>query len=384
MSEDTPRFQPLGRYESPSLPPEKAAKRMLDRVRGLILPSETPPVIDASDLDRVGRRELDEIAAPPACGPLLESLTATFGAWLADPERGSPLQLVVLPPCDEGGLLAAWGREQGLEILAPPSRGALTGRAAAKVPDLSGPGVLMIPALEAWFLRTNGGLAPVRALLAALARTDRRCIVGCNSWAWRYLCKSTDADALLPAGLTFRAFDGPRLQRWFGDLSEDMDEVASRFRLSRTGTDVFADETVGRQNYFVQLAAQSLGIPWIAWAMWRDAIRDAPDADDLPDLDDLPDDDGHTYWIASPETFVLPVDREEDVILTLHALLLHGRLTPEELVRVLPTVGDRNTVPALLKARLIRRADGALRCNPVAYPSVRSALSDAGVNLDRL
>ena len=106
--------------------------------------------------------------------------------------------------------------------------------------------MLVLPALEAWFLRTSGGLDAVRDLLGALSRTERRCVVGCNSWAWSYLCKAADAQSFLPPALTFQAFGADELRRWFGAMSPARGRA--RFRISATGAGLFAEPGDGSQE----------------------------------------------------------------------------------------------------------------------------------------
>lgn len=111
------------------------------------------PLIAQDQLRKATRNLLDEVVAPPACGPLLRQLDATLGTWSQPPKPPSWLQLIVLPPCDENGVLEAWAREHGYAVLDRPARSDLLSREAPEPADLAGSGVLVIPRLEAWFLR---------------------------------------------------------------------------------------------------------------------------------------------------------------------------------------------------------------------------------------
>ena len=390
MTDDAePRqFRPLGTYRWPALPADETVKRWWTLLRDVFrkAPEDEPFVADSA-LDRLGTRMLDRIAPPPACGPLMEELTASLADWLDRPASGDRLRLIVMQPCDEADTLKVWAEDRGLTVLAPPDRDAdipvniLAGTAKED-------GVLVIPALERWFLRHADGLGAVRGLLDAISKSDRPCLVGCNSWAWTYLSKSCAAQSFLPQGLTFQAFDGDALQDWFRRLSTDEGSIPARFRVSSTGTDLF-DADTERSDYFTRLAALSLGIPWVAWRMWRDAMRDLPD----PELDETDVPEGasekdpaprteKTFWLTEPDTFTLPVSAGEMTLLTLQTLLIHGPMTAEDLFRTLPAVEDRHTVAALLKAGMLKQDGERVACNPAAYPAIRAALSDAGFNMD--
>ncbi len=375
------RFQPLGDYDWPALPAEDTVARWWDRVRDAFRDEDpdAPFVADAA-LDRFAGDRLDRIAPPPACGPLLEDMTATLQDWLAQPNGGDTVRLIVMPPCEGAHILALWAGAQGLEVLNCPERG---DAGHATLLSRSDHGPLVIPALETWFLRTADGLAGVRALLDAVSRTDRRCVIGCNSWAWRYLCKAADAQAFLPKGLTFQAFDGARLQGWFRELTSSGEAAGARFRVSSSGTDLFGAAENGSADYFTRLAALSLGIPWVAWRMWRNAMRTRPDPE-VEDKAETAEPGRRTIWLTRPDTFAMPPNAGEMTLLTLQSLLIHGALSPEDLARTLPGGATRASVPALLKAQMLVLSGTDLRCNPAAYPAIRTALSDAGFNMDEL
>ena len=91
-----------------------------------------------------------------------------------------------------------------------------------------------------------------------------------------------------------------------------------------------------------------------------------------------------TYWLTRPDSFALPRGAGEAALLTLQSLLVHGPLEEDALARTLPGPAARHAVPALLQAEMLVREGATLRVNPAAYPDVRSALSDAGFNMDRL
>ena len=406
-----------GGYEYPSMPAEDALRGLLTRARQLLKRGEDPPLIAEDRLQRASGDDLDAVAPPPACGPLQRELDAALGDWAGDrPAPGAArVQLLILPPGDGGGLagdegvLAAWAGRRGLARLAPPDRAAVAAGRGAECTDLSaldepaGAGPLVVPRLERWFLRRHDGLGAVRDLLDGIDRSGRRCLVGCNSWAWAFLCKAVDANLTLPQGRTFAAFDAARLRAWFRELAARGEVDPATFRLSATGRTLFADDGAAADDYYRTLAAHSLGVPWVAWHQWRRSLRsekeaaedaehaaqngDAVNVDSgdgrIPDADPPPP-ERRTLWVAALEEFTLPARHQPGALLILQALLIHGPLTEDELRGVIPAVRGAGLVSALISAGFVRRRGETLTIAPAAYPAIRAGLSAAGFPVDKL
>ena len=412
---DPPPFRPLGEYVSPSTPADDAVRSVWARLKLVFAePPEAAPLISEDRLQRATDGGFAPSAARPSCGPLQRELDATFSDWAAAaPSPFLPrLQLIVLPPGDgngeDGGVLCQWAERRGFDVLPPPERTGRGGfaKGADRPPEIAGKGTpLVIPRLERWFLRRHDGLAPVRALLRSIDRTGRRCVIGCNSWAWAFLRTAVEAHLLLPNGRTFRAFDADRLAAWFREMARRLhsgpggEPDPALFRLSATGGVVLgSDEQSEAKNYYRVLAARSLGIPWVAWDLWRRSLRsekqaehDAAngDADDqaAAEASQAPDEpERRTLWVAALEEFTLPSRREPDALLILQALLIHGPLTEAELRSVLPAVRGAGIglLSALAGAGFVTRLGERLICAPAAYPSVRAGLAAAGFPTDRL
>ena len=388
MPEDDPlaprAFRTFNTFSEPSMPADETLQRLLTRARDLFARAEPDgPLVDETRLDRTTTERLDEIVPPPPWQPVLRDLAHSYAAWLVEPEAGSRVQVVALPP---GGrdLIDAWTRAQALPVLEAPDRALLVDDPGPPAPDLSGKGVLVIPHLEEWFLRDAAGLDTIRALLAAIAGSERPVFVGCDSWAWAYLSKAADAAMLLPKPYTFQAYDGAHLQAWFGALTETARAQGIRFRRVENGNDVFETEDDAPHDMFVRLAARSLGIPWVAWALWRASISDLHPNGDDESVPDIHDDD--TFWIAPAPEHVVPDANRQSALLTIHALLVHGGLSPHLLSRVLPLPDTDSVVPALVDAGLVERSGEGDRTRlsvvPRAYPAVRAALGDAGLPRD--
>lgn len=410
---DNVTFIPLRDHTTPSLPTEETLRRWVGNLRGLFGTDEAEPFMADDRLQKATMQRLDEVIAPPACGPLLDELDRTIAQWLdSGPHpQGLHIKVVVLPPCEESVLLQTWAQQAGHQVLPPPPRDRLVTSAAVEIPRLDEEDrgrandndrrVLVVPRLEDWLLRHRNGLDAVRRLLAALDALHRPVVIGCNSWAWALLGKATGAHLLLPEPITFEAFDAARLHRWFAELARADSTGAVRFRLPSTGEDVLAQNAQGafESDYLEKLAGRGLGIPWVAWHLWRRSMRadkqqaqgkDAEAGDDpqagasepQQSADTKAKNDQQTLWIAELDDYRLPPDHEQMALLTLQALLIHGAMTASQLRLVLPVAEDAGLLPALVHAGFLTRDGEHFGCAPAAYPAMRSALAAAGFSMD--
>ena len=448
---------PLADYRSPGMPAEHVARAMWRRIKDRFGSAEPDPVRADNRLQATTLKVLDEVVGPPACGPLLDDFDAAVRAWVDEP-NGTFHCVVVLPPCDSTDLIGIWAQSRGHAVLCAPDRGqghALTvipgadsekAQAAQAEKDSAGgaesdcltPGnpssLLVIPRLESWFLRRRNGLLAVRALLAELQQSERRCLIGCNSWAWAFLVRAAGAALVLPSPRTFVAFDSIRLQAWFSVLAAGEKSATENivFRLAHSGADVLETKDGGGLacNYLEELAARSNGIPWVAWHLWRNALRTGIDAVETrkanghagakapgKELDTqagqsnaafdsdasvqairgpegdakavtapekgIPADE-RTFWITNVPDPDLPHHQDDNALLVLHALLIHGALDTAELLSVLPDATAAEVLPALLRSGFLEKQGNQLAVKPAAYPAVRRALLADGFPIGEL
>lgn len=395
---NSPReLQPYAEYHIPRLPTDVATRRLIGWFRRQFKkPEEAQPFIAESELVQATGETLENVAPPPGCAPLLRDLDEHFQTLICEDNNGPRLHLLLLPPGDRNDVLGCWAKEQGLDVLQPPKRQQLLDVASqinvqerdsrfqeqgSEERSDSQP-VLMIPKLEDWFLRHERGLSCIRQLLDRLDHSQRRIIIGCNTWAWDFLCKATQAGLILPSPLTFQSFGATELRDWFQSLEEDA-PIDWQFRLSSNGVNLFADDAK-KNHYFNGLAAESLGIPWVAWHRWRKSLRyERPKngkakQTDQPDQSASKESDERTLWVVNLPTLSLSQNHFEQATLVLHALLIHGGLTLDELRTVVPIVGELRVVSALIQSGFIRRSDSVLQIVPTAYPEIRRELIAAG------
>ena len=381
-------FVPLADFETPAMPAEEIFRRYLGRLLALLRNDQAKPFIAADQLLKATAERLNEVVAPPACGPLLTELDETIELWRAERPAVSHLKMIVLPPCDQNDVVRSWAEQAGHRILATPPRSNLIDPLGPEIPDLAREdSILVVPRLEEWFLRHQDGLQGIRKLLAALQALERPVVVGCNSWAWTFLRKATGADYVLPDAVTFLAFDETRLHGWFSELGTAEATGQMRFRLPQSGEDVLAQDETGKpkSDYLKTLAGHSLGIPWIAWHLWRRSLRSSkPESSggDAAAAVSGTEPSEQTLWVAALDEFVLPGIDEQTALLVLHALLIHGPLSAADLRLVLPTVGESNILPTLTKAGFLERRGDLFSCRPAAYPAIRNGLISAGYSKD--
>ncbi len=359
-------------YDPPALPTEEWLRRKWAQARALFEHEAQRPFVAADKLERATLRLLDRVVAPPACGPVIEELSAFIGARETEGLSSTRLTLILVPPCDENDVVGSWARQDGYALLSAPRRPTILGY--SDTIGVEGEGLLVIPQLERWFLRHADGLIAIRALLAALETTPRRCVVGCSSWAWAFLSHAVQADLILPEPLTFHPFDSTRLQPWFADLSQSGDEEM-RFRLARSGDFLLSGNSDKRVAFFQKLAALSRGIPWVAWHLWRQALRSNED-ESVPTADEH--EHQQTLWVAALNELVLPGHHPQVAMLVLHTLLIHGPLTRAELRLTLAMEGQEAILASLVRSGFVNRAEDLFRIRTAAYPSIRSGLSSAG------
>ena len=413
----------LDAYAPPDAPALDLLQRLRERLPAAFGRGSRPKVGD-DRLERATRATVEDYVAVPDCRVVVTEIGAAVDEWLADDTPNSRILLVVLPPCDTRDLIGRLAEERGFEVPEPPARGALRAPAADADAafDAHARAVLAVPRLERWFLRHRHGLAPVRALLAELAGTDRRCLLAVNSWGWHFLVSAVRAELILPPPVTPRAFDAPRLHEWFVALARDDDTAGVTIRAMEDNADVLAADDDGEpaHGFLGELASRARGIPWVAWQLWRRGLRTLPIGDEVdpetvkrelaeeartpgaprPSADDPRTESGrlegaegarreaagdaHTLWVVHEPPLRLPAGHEHDACLVLQALLIHAGLTAEELEATLPIVGRSGIVRALERIGFVERCEVGFRCRPAAYPSIRDALGDAGYPLPPL
>jgi hypothetical protein len=396
------RFIPLDQYARPVEPASKAVREgilgLLDHIR---MPRSTNGTFRVrTDLTSVPPFLMERVATQADWTALMPALDQALGAWAKEAQPVSPIQVVVGAP--HSGIptaLAAWAKELGWRlVVAPTDRQILEGGGEwldqfSHDPEKP----LVIPRFEHLYLRHHAGLSLVRRLLDWLCSTQRRCLIGIDSWAWSYLTKASQIDTILPHPITLAAFDDESLRTWLQQLAFRSGQFGVVFRQTDSGNFVLppgggveSEETAVVTDYVRHLAAFSRGIPGVAWAIWRYSLQyETDDAVEVKAKETAEQDRRLTMWVKTwsqlglPE---LPRPVTQPQLFVLHALLLHAGLTMKGLAEVLPLSATEVTesIHRLGPAGLIETVDDKIQVNAISYPIVRKVLSLEGYLVDAI
>jgi hypothetical protein len=343
---------------------------------------------------------MERVATQPDWTAVTPALDQALGTWAKEEQPVSPIQVVVGAP--HSGIptaLAAWAKDMGWRlVVAPTDRQILEGGGEwldQFSHDLEKP--LVIPRFEHLYLRHHAGLSLVRRLLDWLCSTQRRCLIGIDSWAWSYLTKASQIDTILPHPITLAACDDESLRTWLQQLAFRSGQFGVVFRQTDSGNFVLppgggveSEETAVVTDYVRHLAAFSRGIPGVAWAIWRYSLQyETDDAVEVKAKETAEQDRRLTMWVKTwsqlglPE---LPRPVTQPQLFVLHALLLHAGLTMKGLAEVLPLSATEVTesIHRLGPAGLIETVDDKIQVNAISYPIVRKVLSLEGYLVDAI
>ncbi|MDN5567911.1 MAG: hypothetical protein L0G27_04025, partial [Paracoccus sp. (in: a-proteobacteria)] len=83
-TKDDRRLIPVGEYACPTLPTDEWFRTVWRRMLARLRPAEKSFITD-DRLKRATLRRLDQVVAPPACGPILTELQNSIDDWLSHP-----------------------------------------------------------------------------------------------------------------------------------------------------------------------------------------------------------------------------------------------------------------------------------------------------------
>lgn len=379
-------FQPLGNYDWPSTPVNRNIDRLKEILKKRLFRRNKNGGIDLERLQPAEKNLLDKVAAPPANKPLTEELDFTLKDWISDDNPKELVKTLIFPPCDRENFLRSWAEEKDYPILEITDFEQKMSKTPDKMAELFNQKILVIPRLEDWFRRSETHLTSLRLLLSTLESPPQKVILGCNSWAWQFLRKACEIDAVLVNPLTFQAFDSERLGHWLESLSEGVLDGSLKFKSAKSGDDAF-DFSPGSDHhneFMTDLANTSLGIPWVAWNIWRASLRTNTEKEISSRKGKMSEEEVQTLWISELRDFTLPSRHDQDALLVLQTLLIHNGLTRDEIKLTVPTSKYTNVLPALLNSGMVDKVEETFHCVPAAYPAIRNGLRSAGFPVDIL
>ncbi len=377
-------------YVRPAEPTAETVRKGLlglwDRLRG----RAAEALVEHAALSDLDPQTLDRVAPAPDWAAPAAALDDALADWLADDAPPSSMRAVVgAPGSGTARVLTRWAHRHGWRVLeAPTPEQILHPDDDAWIDRLSDDPEtpLVIPRLAHCYLRHHDGLALLRRLLDLLWEGRRRCLVGCDAWAWAYLRNAAQLDALLPPPLMLQAFDAQRLRRWLHALAQRGDGAERVFRQAADGAFVLpprpaADDEAPAEPaaYLRHLAGYSHGLPGVAWAIWRGSLRDTPEEAAEAEADEA----AHTTWVkpwADLNLPAIPDAGSRSLLYVLHALLLHDGLPAPLLATLLPLPPGEGirSLHQLKTARLIEATAGRWRVTPTGYPAAHRFIKQEG------
>lgn len=393
MADDTVKtFKPLGAYDWPNTPVNRNLDRLKNLLKKRVFRKNKNDEIDLERLAPVESGLLDKIAAPPANKPLMEELDSSLKDWLAQEHPESFLKTLIFPPCDREDFLRSWAESRNFPILEVLDFERTMSSNPEKISKMFNQEVLVIPRLEDWFRRSETHLSSLRLLLSALDNIEKKVILGCNSWAWQFLRKSCEIDSICVDPITYQAFDAVRLGHWLENLSEKLYDGSLIFKSAKTGDNAFnfGSDSTSHIDYMSDLANKSLGIPWVAWNIWRASLRrmseQTPAGTEKNPKANISNTDAaaQTLWISELKDFTLPDRHDQRALLVLQTLLIHNGLSREHIELTIPISQYSNVLPALVKSGMVDKVGDLYHCVPTAYPAIRNGLRSAGFPMDVL
>ena len=327
------------------------------------------------------------IAALDVPTPLLdfvrEALAEAVAAWRAEAEAPNVMILLSRPvapvaPVIEAALAGGEGPSLACRFLLPcrhrpvdPQAVSLMLTAALENPLPSAaaagnPELLCLANLDQCFLRCIDGWSGIERLRqVAQEHRDRFWLLGCNTWAWRFLDHVSQISSYFPDAITLPPLDGAALREWLSPVAADLGlEQTAGSVPDGSGAGAAAGDATAAALWS-QLAELSAGSSRIAAGLWLDSLHPAKDGD------------AGALRQLRPALLDLPSLSNEDRYL-LHSLLIHGTMRREHLAfgLGLPSHRLQPRIHWLLDEGLIEESAGELSVRPSAYPSLVKELAN--------
>lgn len=408
------QYIPLAEYHTPSAPARETIRRELvtfwERWRMKSPLDFTARFNPKPELRPLPDNLLMWAAPPPSSTQGTLALHIALQDWLATEEPEETVRVIVgTPGSGVDQIVREMARRLDWQSIAPPtSREILAGGDNWLAQIFSGRDPIVIPWLGKSYLRHQDGLMLMNRLLDWLETTDRRCLISCDSWAWAYLSRTLQIDAILPNAWTLAPFNAARLQSWLPLLARRTFNGAFVFRNAGNGQRLFPADNkqemedfhsqhkrmemyadwMNTDYYLKQVAAHSRGIPGIAWMHWRQCLQVVAGTEiNAETLQEAAEDTGYTVWVQpwSQMRFpIAPAWTGTEEMFVLHALLLHGGMSAQLLGDILPLT-DNQVLQILIRlreAQLVQERNYTWQVSLHGYPAVRQLLAGEGYLVD--
>lgn len=354
---------PVGDYEWPRSEAEQTIGHLLEKFKIGFGTAKNAAAVDTNELKRRSNEMLERALRAVLETVLLDALSATYLGWATKGTVGRTKRLLVHPPMGTD-ILSDWAKRHDFPVLSELKQ-------LRKKSNLA---CLVVPNIEVFFGRHVDQLTPLIDFLEALAAYQGRVLVGCGSWARRFLSQFDEMQFMLGEGETFPAFDADALAGIFESAFDGNAVVKS----VATGAPILKRDDDGDlvDPFLKKLSEASLGHPWVAVEMFLQGIAEAADESEETSESQL--------WVQLPASCSLPAPASDAHLFALHALLIHGPRKIEEFDQLMPSPTVKGVWPALQQNGFVEIHDGRVSCAIRTYPDIRSELGAAGFNLDKL
>jgi hypothetical protein len=405
------RFIRLDQYSRPAKPSRETVREGifgLWRRLGWGGEAEESVYVD-KELSQVPEELLDKAAPNPDWSAALAGVTAVLDSWLDAKVPGSAAQVFVGPPYHgTPEILTAWAQARGWRLVPAPTPEVILSGGEDWLAQIEADEYpLVLPHLERCYLRHYDGLNLLRRLLDRIFSHRRRWLVGCDSWAWAYLSKALNVDGGFPPPFILAAFEQDRLQLWFQQLAAQAGKSQFAFRRVDNGKFVLPLPEVpdsgeqsprppqGTSDFLQYVAAYSMGIPGIAWAVWRRSLSFVVTPEEHAEINDRKAlevgdvDRAYPIWVKPWSRLYLPEypsKRAPALLMILHTLLVHGGLWSRVLPELLPLspLEIMENLYFLEAAGMVKSDQDFWRVSPLGYPALRQPLLNEGYLTDGL
>lgn len=404
------QYIPLAQYKSPPAPAGEVVRNGIVSFWQRIHPISGFTAMTRRALRSIPFYLLDRAAPIPDSACMVTALQAALQEWSNGREPEPTAQVVIgAPGSGVERAVIELARQQGWQLMGPPEPEQILAGGTAWLDKVTANGLvpLVIPRLGKCYLRHQEGLVLMGRLLDWLQTTKRRCLIGCDSWAWAYLVKSLQIDVMLPNPLVLAPFDGARLQFWLPALSQQIHKGRFIFRETENGRPLFPMADIYEANFngtrtqlerygdwvsvsylLRQLAAHGRGLPGVVWELWRRCLQIGIDVN-LNKLvqEQAASDKRYTIWVRPWSHLKLPtvpVEAGTDESLVLHAILLHGGASAQLIASLLPLSDNevRRILQACWEWGLVEKNHETWYVTLLGYPNVRQFLAMEGYLVD--
>jgi hypothetical protein len=407
-------FVKKSEYSLPDKPAGEKARSFLASVWHDIFSTEkqSGKVDIQTELHSVPQKLLDMIAPYPDWQNAVKVIEDKLENWLEQPAEDEAFKIFVAP--NGSGLheiLAQLAVAKELEVVQSPECEHLTTRDFSWINDLKlcKKSPVVIPQLDKFFLRHYNGIEHFRLFMAKLVSLGQKCIIGCNSWLWKFLTQAMHFSESFLEPCFLQSFGANELQDFFCRLESQNGVNLTVFRQTDTGAFVLPmlktyEGTMSKKLkeeyedkkedfpalFMKKLALHSRGIPLVAWSIWRSSMNMGPEEEVAEAAKDAAAADrGKTIWvkpfekISKPE---IPTGLGRSASFILQLLLIQDGLPQNIIYKLLDFDKDAiaGTLYQLRQAGVVVLENDVWRVSWIGYPEVRRFLSQEDYLLDSM